>query len=76
MPINSTWKCPAPTRDVTSMPIGENAVVYIRAHMNTEGYGGQVLKGSVANGFQPVDVEVGFAADVETLLPLPEGCAF
>jgi hypothetical protein len=44
--------------------------------MNTEGYGGQVLKGSVANGFQPVDVEAGFAADVETLLPLPEGCAF
>jgi len=56
--------------------ISDSTVVYIRAHMNTVGYGGQVLKGSVAGGFQPFDVDVGFAAAVESLPPLPEDCAF
>jgi len=64
------------TRSGGPVPISEDTVVFVRAHMNTNGYGGQVLKGSVANGFQSVDMKADFAADVETLLPLPEGCAF
>jgi len=58
------------------IPIEENTVVLVRAHMNTLGYGGQALKGNVASGFEPVDLEAGFAGDVETQQPLPEDCAF
>ena len=64
------------TRSGGPVPISENTVVYIRAHMNEGGYGGSVLKGSVASGFKVVDVETGFAVDVESLPPLPEDCAF
>jgi len=58
------------------VPITADAVVYIRAHMNTSGYGGQVLRGSVTNGFEIIEIDSGFAADVETMAPLPDGCAF
>ena len=64
------------TRSGGPVPIGENTVVYVRAHMNKGGYGGGVLKGSVASGFKVVDVEADFASDVESLPPLPEDCAF
>ena len=56
--------------------IDENTVVFVRTHMNTVGYGGQVLKGNVASGFAPFDLEAGFAKEVESQLPLPEDCAF
>jgi len=58
------------------VPVDENVVVIIRAHMNTTGYGGVVMKGSLAAGFEPIQLEPGFAADVETQPPLPEDCAF
>ena len=58
------------------VPIAQDNVVIVRAHMNTIGYGGNVLKGSVASGFEPVDLDAGFAGDVETQQPLPEDCAF
>jgi len=64
------------TRSGGPVPIDANVIVYVRAHMNTTGYGGRVLKGNVTGGFQPADIEAGFTADVETLPPLPEGCAF
>lgn len=51
-------------------------VVWVRAHMNTGGYGGQVLKGSPAAGFQPAEAAADFAAGAETLPPLPAGCNF
>jgi hypothetical protein len=58
------------------VPIAQDTVVFVRAHMNTVGYGGQVLKGSVASGFESVEVRADFASDAETQLPLPEDCAF
>jgi hypothetical protein len=64
------------TRSGGPVPIDENTIVLVRAHMNTNGYGGQVLKGSLADGFQSADVTDGFAAEVESMLPLPDGCAF
>lgn len=64
------------TRSGGPVPINGNTVVYVRAHMNVGGYGGTVFKGTAADGFQPFDVETDFGADVETLPPLPEGCAF
>jgi len=53
-----------------------DTVVILRAHMNEGGYGGRALRGSVSGGFQPVELEAGFAAAVETLGPLPGDCAF
>jgi hypothetical protein len=57
------------------VPADENTVVIVRAHMNTGGYGA-ALRGSTSNGFETVQLESGFAADVEAQPPLPDGCAF
>ena len=56
--------------------IDANTVVYIRAHLNTVGYGGILLKGTVREGFKPTEVHSGFGADLERVPPLPEDCAF
>lgn len=64
------------TRSGGPVQIAEDTVVFVRAHMNTSGYGGSALKGSVAVGFEPVQLEADFAPDVESQPPLPEDCAF
>jgi len=64
------------TRSGGPVPITSDAVVYVRAHMNTSRYGGSVLKGTVANGFKIVALESDFASEVESQQPLPEGCEF
>jgi hypothetical protein len=56
--------------------ISPDEVVFVRAHMNTTGYGGQVMKGAVQAGFEPVEVEAGFGSDPERIPPQPEDCAF
>lgn len=56
--------------------IPSDAVVYVRAHMNNSGYGGQVLRGSVRDGFKPIMVEAGFMSELEGIPPQPEDCAF
>ena len=58
------------------VPIREDSVVYVRAHMNTDGYGGAAFKGSVRYGFMQVDLSPDFAAKLEQSPPLPEDCAF
>jgi len=58
------------------VPISKAEVVYVRAHMNKGGYGGKVLKGTVSDGFKPVEIESGFAAEIELQQPLPDGCDF
>jgi hypothetical protein len=64
------------TRSGGLVAVGDETIVIVRAHMNMGGYGGQVLKGSVLSGFEAVETESGFAADVEAQPPLPDGCAF
>lgn len=64
------------TRSGRPIPINENTIVFFRAHVSNDGYGGSVLRGNIANGFKTVEIDSGFAAEVETQLPLPEGCAF
>lgn len=64
------------TRSGSAIKIMPNTPVYVRAHMNTSGYGTQVQKGSVENGFIAVDLDVEFAKDLEKVEPLPSGCAF
>lgn len=64
------------TRSGGKVSITDNQVIYVRAHMNNKGYGGQVLGGSVLNGFEEVTLPSDFAKEVETQAPLPSGCNF
>lgn len=56
--------------------IKEDTQVIVRAHMNTTGYGGTIMKGSVKNGFIASPSDPGFVPDLEKVPPLPEDCAF
>ena len=56
--------------------VDDDAVVIVRAHMNNSGYGEAALRGSVSGGFESIQLESGFAAEVEALDPLPGDCAF
>jgi hypothetical protein len=44
--------------------------------MHPGGYGGNVFKGSVQDGFEKVTVPSDFALGVEIEDPQPDGCAF
>jgi hypothetical protein len=64
------------TRSGGPVDINTGDVVYVRAHMNTTGYGGTVMRGTVQDGFKSVEVETGFGSDLERIPPQPEDCAF
>ena len=64
------------TRSGSSIDITETRLVYVRAHMNNAGYGGQVMKGTVKGGFDTSEVTDDFASGVANQEPLPTGCAF
>jgi len=64
------------TRSGGPVDIGEDTVVYIRAHMNQEGYGGNIMKGSVESGFHNIENPPNFSPDIEIEPPLPSGCNF
>jgi hypothetical protein len=56
--------------------ISPDEVVFVRAHLNPIGYGGQVMKGTVQAGFESVEAEAGFGSALERVPPQPEDCAF
>ncbi len=56
--------------------ITKDQTVYIRAHMNTSGYGETIFRGNVTGGFTKNTLEKTFASQLETEEPLPSGCAF
>lgn len=58
------------------VPIETQTVVWVRAHMNTGGYGGAALRGSAQDGFSEAQLEADFAAGLSEVQPLPEDCAF
>lgn len=58
------------------VPIEPDTVVWVRAHMNNGGYGGQAWRGSVQEGFAQAEHAPDFAADLANEPPLPDGCAF
>lgn len=64
------------SRSSGPVPIRADQSVIIRAHMNPQGYGGQVFKGSVAQGFSEAEVAEDFAVDLAQQEPLPTGCSF
>jgi len=63
------------TRGGGPVPVQADTVVIVRAHLNTVGYGGAAMRGSVAGGFVAApEIDASFAAEVETQAPLPEDC--
>lgn len=64
------------TRSGGPVDILADSVVWVRAHMNPGGYGGQALRGSVRDGFEPAQTDSDFAADLAQQPPLPDDCAF
>ncbi|MDN5214544.1 hypothetical protein QQ020_20865 [Fulvivirgaceae bacterium BMA12] len=56
--------------------INQDDIVWIRAHMNNTGYGGEAFKGSVSKGFVKTVMPEGFAAALETQDPQPGKCPF
>jgi len=44
--------------------------------MNDVGYGESVMQGTIAGGFIQGELSTEFAAELETLEPLPTDCAF
>ncbi len=59
-----------------AVQISADQTVYVRAHMNTSGYGTTVYKGTVSSGFMADTLAADFANDLESLSPQPSGCAF
>ena len=62
------------TRSGGPVDIAATDAVVVRAHMNPGGYGGTALEGSVAMGFQEVELPQEFSAGAANLQPLPDGC--
>lgn len=58
------------------VPVAADTEVWVRAHMNTTGYGGTAFKGSPAAGFRRAALAPSFAADLARQPPLPDRCAF
>ena len=58
------------------VPIAADQVVWVRAHMHPQGYGGTAFKGTVRDGFQLAALAPDFAAAVADQSPLPEDCDF
>ena len=63
------------TRPGGPVPIAADTTVIVRAHLVPTGYGGAVLRGSVARGFSAwADAPPDFAASLATRPPLPKEC--
>lgn len=51
--------------------------VIVRAHMNTDGYGGIAMRGTVTGGFaEDPSIRMTFANELDEVQPLPNGCQF
>ncbi|MFT4637364.1 MAG: hypothetical protein ACI8T1_000673 [Verrucomicrobiales bacterium] len=64
------------TRSGGTVNIGADEIVWIRAHTNNSGYGGQIYQGSVNTGFNPASQSPMFAYRVGEEALLPDGCDF
>ncbi|MEO9869554.1 hypothetical protein [Ekhidna sp.] len=64
------------TRSGRGVAVVKDQIVWIRAHMNNNGYGGVTLKGSVSTGFSAEEFPEDLGKDLDQIDPLPSGCAF
>ena len=44
--------------------------------MHPTGYGGKAMKGTIRVGFNEIEIDPGFASEVENEEPQPGDCAF
>ena len=65
------------TRSGGPFGVGSDDILLVRAHLHPDGYGGVVMRGSIADGFS-IDTELSadFAADLDTVEPLPDSCLY
>jgi hypothetical protein len=63
------------TRSGGPLNVQPSDILIIHAHMRRTGYGGEVMRGTVAGGFASAAIPLGFAANLETVSPLPTSCA-
>ena len=64
------------TRSGGPVNVSSEEELIVRAHMNNLGYGTQVFRGSIEQGFEAVLVDSTLAAELEDTQPLPDSCAF
>lgn len=64
------------TRSGSPIAISADQEVWVRVHMNNTGYSLRGAKGSVREGFEPIEIDPAFGKDLDTEAPLPNGCAF
>jgi len=64
------------TRSGGPVNISATENIFVRAHMNSSGYGEQVFSGSIEQGLQQNTLDSFFADELELTDPLPDGCAF
>jgi hypothetical protein len=64
------------TRQGGTVTVEKAENVWIRAHMNTTGYGGITLFGNAQEGFNPKEMPDGLGQNIEKESPQPTGCAF
>lgn len=64
------------TRSGGPVPIQSGTIVWVRAHINSAGYGGAAYRGSVKSGFTQVKPSGVFATELANQPPLPTDCAF
>ena len=65
------------TRSGGPVAIAADQEVIVRAHMHPNGYGGALMRGTVATGFvADTTTPADWAAGLAEMQPLPDGCAF
>lgn len=64
------------TRSGGPVDVAADELVYVRAHMNTGGYGGRAVRFTPNSEPEEADVSSDFAAGLESVAPQPDGCAF
>ena len=64
------------TRTGGTVAVKPEQEVVVRVHMSPDGYSSLAQQGTVESGFAATELSEGFAADLESVEPLPQNCAF
>lgn len=64
------------SRQGEPVPLQADTVVWVRAHMHPDGYGGIALRGTARDGFRQADLPSSFAPELAEQPPLPPDCRF
>ena len=64
------------TRTGGTVAVKPEREVIVRVHMSPDGYSSLAQQGTVKSGFAATELSEGFAANLESVEPLPQNCAF